>query len=103
MDWTEEVFYNPVPELVADELALDVALQPGTYWIAAQYDVNASPVGNDGIAGGDAFVEDFQVSYIDPPNGIAPVPEPPTIWLFMVAAVGFVLLKRKSFVFGRLT
>jgi len=76
-------YYNTAPELVKDELTLDTTLQPGTYWIAAEYDTNVPN-------GGNALVEDLQSSYIDPPNGVAPIPEPPTIWLFLVAG-GFII------------
>jgi len=76
--------------LVNNYVAMDADLAPGTYWIAES-------------GTGDLSVDPTQ-SYMYPANYplTSPVPEPPTIWLFLVAAVGFIWLKRKDLVFGRL-
>jgi len=79
--------FNQPTQTVTEQLAFDASLQPGTYWMVE-------------TGTGMAAVEPSQ-TYIG--SSVAPVPEPPTIWLFLVAAVGFALLKRKNLWFGRLT
>jgi hypothetical protein len=60
-----------------------------TYWISAS------------TTGGEGSALDYYTAFIDAPS-VAPVPEPATIWLFLVAAIGFVMLKRKQLPLWRL-
>jgi hypothetical protein len=60
--------------------------QPGYYWLEVAGGSNGGDEGG-GIA-----------EIIDVTSGVAtaPVPEPPTIWLFLAAAIGFVMLRRNN-------
>ena len=76
------------PYIVTEQIPFNIDLQPGTYWITEQASQSS-----------EGFILPTQ-TYND--TVVAPVPEPPTIGLFLVAAVGFVFLKRKNLGFGRL-
>jgi len=72
------------PDVSTDETGLivpfDASLQPGTYWLAE-------------TGYGPAVVETTQ-GYFGSPE-VAPVPEPPTFWLFLMI-VGLVILRRNN-------
>jgi len=68
-------------QTVTDQLAFNVDLQPGTYWIAQQ-----------GVNGGGVAVDPSQ-TYIDPPPGAVATPEPSTWILLFIGLVLFMLFK----------
>ena len=96
------IFTTVAGQFVTDYNNLLVPLQaeliPGdTYWIAASVDGSGGQNwGGPADSGGSTL--NYSVGL---EGAAAPVPEPPTFWLFLMVVVGFVILRRNN-VFRRL-
>jgi len=79
--------FNSPTQTVTDQLAFNVDLEPGTYWIA-----------QEGIAGGGAVVDPSQ-TYLDPPGGgnTAQTPQP-AVWITMGLCALFILWRGGRYV-----